>query len=197
MFLHPTQELIQTLSLWGYPVMLLLMVIEGPVVTIIAAFLSSLGYFNVFAVLGLSIAGDVIGDVILYNIGYFGGQRILPKVQRFLKIADSTAEKLKQKFYENSAKIIFYVKSTTGLGYITFITAGALKMKFSKFMTFSVLGGFVWSAFLVIVGFFFGYAADKINNYIKYASVIILAAAVIFFIALSLYKKRQAREILR
>lgn len=197
MFQPPSQELIHILSFWGYPTMLLLMTLEGPIVTIIAAFLASLGYFNVFVVFGLSVAGDVIGDVILYHIGYFGGQKILPKVEKFLKISQSTVEKLKQKFHENSGRIIFYVKSTTGLSYITFITAGTLKMRLSKFVAFSILGGLVWSSFLVMVGYFFGYAADQISQYIKYAGAIILTVAVIFFIVMSLYKKRQTKEILR
>jgi len=172
------------------------MIVEGPIVTIVAAFLASLGYFNVFIVFLLSVAGDVIGDIVLYHIGYFGGARILAKAEKFLKVSPATVEKLKQKFHENSGKIIFYVKSTAGLSYITFITAGTLRMRFSKFVKFSILGGLVWSSFLVIIGYFFGYAADKIGDYIKYAGYIIFTAAVVFFIGLSLYKKRQTKEIL-
>jgi membrane protein DedA with SNARE-associated domain len=196
MFHYPSQEIIYAISLWGYPIMLVLMILEGPIVTIIAAFMASLGYFNVFFVLGLSVAGDVIGDIILYYIGYFGGQKILPKVERFLKISQPTVERLKQKFQENSGRIIFYVKSTTGLSYITFITAGTLKIRISKFITFSILGGLVWSSFLVIMGYFFGYAADKISVYIKYAGAMTISAAVIFFIGLTLYKRKQTKEIL-
>lgn len=196
MFSHPPQELVRILSLWGYPAMLVFMILEGPIVTMIAAFLASLGYFNVFAVFGLSVAGDVIGDFILYGIGYFGGQKILPKVEKFLKISSSTVEKLKQKFHKNSGRIIFYVKSTTGLSYITFITAGTLKMHISKFVLFSILGGLVWSTFLVSIGYFFGYAAERISEYIKYAGIIIFSAVILFFAGLTLYKRRQAREIL-
>jgi len=193
---HTSQEFMQLLPYWGYPAMLLLMTLEGPIVTIIAAFLASLGYFNIFAVFGLSVLGDVLGDVILYFIGYFGGHKIIPKAQRFLKIKDSVIEKLKKKFHENSGRIIFYVKSTTGLSYITFITAGSIRMKLSKFVKFSILGGLVWSSFLVIIGYFFGYAAERISEYIKYAGIVILAGAIVFFIGLSIYKKRHTKEIL-
>ena len=197
MFQHPSQELIHILSLWGYPTMLLLMTLEGPIVPIVAAFLSSLGYFNIFVVFGLSAAGDVLGDIVLYSIGYFGGQKILPRVESFLKISQSTSQKLRKQFNENSGRIIFYVKSTTGLSYITFITAGTLKMRLSKFVKFSILGGLVWSSLLVIIGYFFGYAAEKISEYIKYAGYIIFAAAVILFFGISLYKKKQSKEILK
>lgn len=197
MLQHPPQNLIHILSFWGYPVMLFLMILEGPIATIVSAFLASMGYFNIFIVFGLSVAGDVMGDIILYYIGYFGGQKILPKVEKFLKINQSIVEKLKRKFHENSGRIIFYVKSTTGLSYITFITAGTLKVPISKFVKFSILGGLIWSSFLVIMGYFFGYAADKISEYIKYAGLIILIIAVFFFIGLSLYKKRQTKEIIK
>jgi membrane protein DedA with SNARE-associated domain len=192
-----SQEFLRLLPYWGYPLMLVLMILEGPIVTIVAAFLASVGYFSVFAVFGLSVAGDVMGDIILYCIGYFGGQKILPGVEKFLKINRSTIDKLKQKFHENSGRIIFYVKSTTGLSYVTFITAGTLKMRLSKFVLFSILGGLVWSSFLVIMGYFFGYAAEQISGYIKYASAIIIFIAVIFFAVLMWYKKRQAKEIIK
>ena len=196
MFQHPSQELIHILSFWGYPTMLFLMIVEGPIVTIAAAFLASMGYFSVFIVFGLSVLGDVLGDIILYFIGYFGGSRILLKAEKFLKIKESVMGKLREKFRTSGAKIIFYVKATTGLCYITFILAGTSRMKFSKFVKYSLLGGLVWSSFLVVAGYFFGYAADKIGDYIKYAGYIIFTAAVVFFIGLSLYKKRQTKEIL-
>ncbi len=79
MFQHPSQELVHLLTFWGYPIMLLLMTLEGPIVTMVAAFLSSMGYFNIFAVFGLSVLGDVLGDIVLYFIGYFGGHRALLK----------------------------------------------------------------------------------------------------------------------
>ncbi|PIU79558.1 MAG: hypothetical protein COS72_00115 [Candidatus Moranbacteria bacterium CG06_land_8_20_14_3_00_43_56] len=196
MFNHTSQEFIQLLPYWGYPLMLLLMTLEGPIITIISAFLASLGYFNIFIVFSLSVLGDVLGDIVLYFIGYFGGHKILLKAEKFLKIKESVIEKLREKFRQNGAKIIFYVKSTTGLCYITFILAGTTRMKLSKFVKYSILGGLFWSSFLVIVGYFFGYAAEQISEYIKYAGYIILTGAVMFFIGLTLYKKKQAKEIL-
>ena len=191
-----SQEFVSLLPYWGYPLMLILMILEGPIATIISSFLSSLGYFNVAAVFGLSVAGDVIGDIILYYIGYFGGRKILPRVQKFLKISDEVREKLESQFHRNSERIIFYVKSTTGLSYITFITAGTLRMSLAKFVKNSVLGGFVWSGFLVAIGYFFGYAADRISEYIQYAGFVIFILAISSIIAINLYKKKRARSII-
>lgn len=180
----------------GYPAMFLIMILEGPIITLIGAFLASLGIFNVFIVLSLSILGDIVGDIILYAIGYYGGANILPKAERFLKIQPATIGKLKNYFIKHGRKTIFYVKSTTGLCWITFITAGTIKMNFRDFAMASFWGGIVWSSFLVISGYFFGYAFEKINNYIKSAGLIVFISVVMFYFIILLYKKYQAKKIL-
>jgi membrane protein DedA with SNARE-associated domain len=191
-----SQDFIHLLPYWGYPLMFALMFFEGPFATMIAAFLASQGYFNVGIVFVLSVIGDVLGDIGLYHIGYFGGPKIIEKAQKFLKIPDATVEKLKNKFHQNSGKLIFYVKSTTGLSYITFTLAGALRMKLLKFVKYSILGGLVWSGLLIFLGFFFGYAALQISQYIKYAGAAIFIAAIVAVIVINLIKKRESAEIL-
>ncbi len=198
MLIDPSSpELIHFLRYWGYPAMFLLMFLEGPFATMIAAFLASQGFFNIGLVFALSVVADVLGDIGLYHIGYYGGPKIIPKAQKVLKIKDTTIEALKNKFHQNSERLIFYVKSTTGLSYITFTLAGALRMKLSKFVKNSILGGLVWSSILVILGYFFGYATMQISQYIKYAGVIIFIGVAVFFIGLTLYKRKQAKEILK
>jgi membrane protein DedA with SNARE-associated domain len=196
MFNLSSQNFLYNLPHWGYPLMFVLMFFEGPFATMIAAFLASQGYFNVGIVFVLSVFGDVLGDIGLYHIGYFGGPHIIEKTKKFLKIKDATVEKLKDKFHQNSGKLIFYVKSTTGLSYITFTLAGALRMKLLKFVKYSIFGGLVWSALLVFLGYFFGYAAAQISQYIKYAGVVIFICAIIAVIVISLIKKRESAEIL-
>jgi membrane protein DedA with SNARE-associated domain len=105
-------------------------------------------------------------------------------------------DKLRRLFTLHGKKTIFYVKSTTGLCWITFILAGTLKMDFKTFLRASFWGGMVWSGFLVISGFFFGYAFEKINDYLKYAGIIISLLAISFVFFMTLYKKGQSRKIL-
>ncbi len=190
------QDFLHLLPYWGYPLMFVLMLFEGPFATMIAAFLASQGYFNVGIVFILSVLGDVLGDIGLYHIGYFGGPHIIEKAQKILRISDATVEKLKRKFHQNSGRLIFYVKSTTGLSYITFTLAGALRMKLLKFIKYSVLGGLVWSSLLVVLGYFFGYAAEQISQYIKYAGIAIFVCALIALVVISIIKKRESAEIL-
>lgn len=190
-------DILNQIKIIGYPLMLLIMTVEGPIATILAAFAASLGFFNVYIVLALSMLGDIFGDIILYGLGYFGGAKTLEKAEKILKIKPALVLKIENLFNNHGKKTIFAVKSTTGLCWITFIAAGAVKMQFKEFLLGSFLGGIVWSSFLVIMGYFFGYAFERINEYIKYAGLIIFVVVVIFYVIVTIYKKRQSKIILR
>jgi membrane protein DedA with SNARE-associated domain len=181
----------------GYPLMLLVMILEGPVATLLAAFAASLGFFNIYLVFILSMLGDITGDIILYIIGYTGGARALAKAENILKIKPALVIKMEKLFQNHGKKTIFAVKSTTGLCWITFIAAGAMRMNFHKFLWGSFWGGIIWSTFLIIAGYFFGYAFETINEYIKYAGFIILIAVIVFYASITYYKKCRSRDILQ
>jgi len=191
-------EILNYIKTIGYPTMLFLMIVEGPIATILGAFAASLKFFNAFIVLFLSILGDVLGDMLLYSLGFYGGLKMLNRAQGFLKIKSATLEKIQGLFSRHGKKIIFAIKSTTGLCWITFIAAGAFKMKFKDFLLSSLLGGVVWSGFLVIIGYFFGFAFKKIYDwlaYAQYAAMIVFVAFVIFYSLVTWYKKRQSKNI--
>jgi len=189
-------QVLYYIKTFGYPSLFLIMIIEGPIITIIGAFLASLGFFNIWIIFSLSLLGDIVGDAILYALGYFGGSKILSRAEKLLKINFTTMDKLRRLFTLHGKKTIFYVKSTTGLCWITFILAGTLKMDFKTFLRASFLGGIIWSGFLVVSGFFFGYAFEKINTYLKYAGIIIPILAIVFIFSITLYKKSRSRKIL-
>lgn len=180
----------------GYPLMFLIMILEGPLMTILAAFAASLGIFNVYVVLFLSMTGDIVGDVILYALGYHGGAQMLKKAEKILKVKAEIVQHLERLFLKHGKKTIFAVKSTTGLCWITFIAAGTVRMKFRDFLYASFLGGIVWSGFLVASGYFFGYAFRQISQSIKYAGILIFVAVVAFYAIITIYKKYKAQVIL-
>ncbi|MFO7807169.1 MAG: DedA family protein [Candidatus Moraniibacteriota bacterium] len=188
------QQLLDIISFWGYPLMFLLMIAEGPIITLAGAFLASIGVFNVFIVLFLSILADTIGDILFYLIGYFGGNSAILKAKRIFKIKKSTLKKLQSNFIKNGAKIILPVKTTTGLCSITFILAGAAKMNFKLFLFYSTLGGIIWSSLIVILGYFFGYAAKEIDKYIQYAGWAVFLLAVLLVTAILFINKNSVKK---
>jgi membrane-associated protein len=190
------QFIFDFLKHYGYFAMLPLMIIEGPVVTIIAAMLASLGAFSWPMVLLFSILGDMIGDVLLYGAGYKWGMGFVHGFGRYLGITESLVLKMEKYFAKHGGKTILAVKSTTGLCWATFTAAGIAKMDFKKFVQNSFLGGVVWSGFLVSMGYFYGYLWKEMKQYISWVGWIIFAVAAVSFIAITFYKKNQSKKFL-
>lgn len=190
------QNIFEFLQHYGYWMMLPAMIIEGPVATIAAAMLASLGAFNIFVVLIFSILGDVIGDVILYGLGYKFGMGFARNFGKYIGITEKLVLRMEKYFTRHGGKTIFAVKSTTGLCWATFTAAGIVKMDLKKFIKYSILGGIVWSSFLVAMGYFYGYLWREIKLYIEWAGWIIASAAVVTFIIIILYKKYQSKKLL-
>jgi membrane protein DedA with SNARE-associated domain len=190
------QQIFDFLSQHGYWIMLPLMTIEGPIVTIIAATLAALGAFNVFIVLFLSIIGDMLGDVILYGLGYKYGMGFVRRVGKYIGITENLVTRMEKYFTRHGGKTIFAVKSTTGLCWATFTAAGIVRMPFKKFVTYSFLGGIIWSSFLVIMGYFYVYLWREISQNIKWIGWVVTIVAIITYAIITLYKNWKAKKLL-
>ena len=187
----------QFLHHYGYWLMLPLMIIEGPIATLAAAMLASLGAFNVFVVLAFSIAGDLIGDMLFYWLGFRFGMGFVRRFGKYLGMTESLVLRMEKYFTKHGGKTIFAVKSTTGLCWATFVAAGIVKMDFKKFMQYSFFGGIVWSGFLVAMGYFYGYLWRSIKQYISWVGWIIFLVAALSFIGIVIYKKKKSEKFLR
>ena len=193
---HTGQVIFHFLKSYGYWVMLPLMIIEGPVVTIISAMLASLGAFNVYIVLILSILGDLFADVLFFAAGYKWGMGFVNGFGKYIGISDRLVERMEKYFKKHGGKTIVAVKSTTGLCWATFVAAGVVKMNFKKFLKYSFFGGVIWSGFLVAMGYFYGYLWKQIKQYISWIGWAMFALAMVSFAGITLYKKYQARKLL-
>ncbi|EKE21635.1 MAG: hypothetical protein ACD_7C00165G0004 [uncultured bacterium] len=190
------QEILNFLSDWGYWIILPLMIIEGPIVTILSSMLASFGVLNVWVVLIFSMLGDIIGDVILYWLGKVWGMRFVDNVGKYVGITRKLVLKMENYFISHGGKTIFAVKSTTGLCWAMFVAAGIVKMDFRKFVGYSIFGGVVWSGFLVAMGYFYGYMWQQIKQYIEWAGLLAIGLAIITFVIITFYKKYKSRQLL-
>lgn len=189
------QQIFQFLSEYGYWIVFPLMFLEGPVTTIIAAMLASLGVFNIWVVLVMSIFGDVLGDIGLYGIGKKWGFGFVNKFGKYIGVTTKRILKMEKYFTKHGGKTVFLAKSTTGLCFVTFIAAGIAKMNFGRFIKYSILGGLVWSSFLVAMGYLYGYLWRGIKQYIEWAGWLAMGLALLTFILVNIIKSKKTKKV--
>ncbi len=163
-------QILGTLATYRYVAIVPLAAVEGPIVTIVAGFLVSLGQLNFILAYFLIILGDTIGDCVYYSLGRFG-RGVSP---RFLALLGITEPRLKlaQHYFEHHPKKTFAVgKISHGVGVVPLFAAGLIKFPFGRFLFYNVLLTIVKSLLLLVIGYYFGRAAVNIKTYLDYSAV--------------------------
>ena len=191
------EMIIQFLFDYGYVIMIPLMMAIGPIVTLVAAFMSSWGVFNVSVIFFASLVAGMIGDIALYGIGRRWGMQFVSRFGKYFGITERAVFRMENAFLCHGGKIIIGVKSTTGLCWVTFIAAGIVKMSFLRFLFYTLIGGIVWSGGLTIAGYFFGYMYNQIAKYISWAGWIVLFLVLLSALLWFFSERKRKQKILK
>ena len=163
------------------------MLIEGPIVTVAAAFAAALGYFDVFIVFILSFLGDMVADVIYYFIGYFSRLAVIEKFGKFFGLTEKRMHRIESLLNGHSVKTFIALKLTPVLPTPGLMLVGATKMPIKRFVKICSLIIFPRTIFLVIMGYYFGAAYEMLANQFEknYFILIALSQSLLLFIICS------------
>ena len=177
----------------GYFLLFLLFIVEGPLFTYAAAFAASLGLFNVYLVLLVSILGNVIGDLLYYSIGRLGKKMHFENYFT-KKIQKSKVKKIISYLKKNPGKTLAVIKLTPPLPLPGLILAGSVDTPLPTFLFYSFLITILSSTLIVILGYYSGTAFEKIATYLNYGEILI-GVAFIFVILFYLLMKFLFRSV--
>ncbi|MCZ4061420.1 VTT domain-containing protein [Pantoea sp. LMR881] len=118
-----------------------LAVIEGPVVTVIAAYMARLDYFSLSAVCVMVILADLVGDIGFYALGRWvvksGGTP--PRWLARLGLNPARLQRIVDVFDSRGGRILTFGKLTHSAGAAILVAAGIARMQFSTFMFYNTL----------------------------------------------------------
>lgn len=187
-------EVNQWLLHYKYFALFPLAVLEGPIVTVIAGFLTSLGVFNLIIVYLVIVAGDLAGDVIHYYAGRWGGIRFIERWGKYIGIGKDRVLSLQEQFARRGDKLLFIGKMSHGIGGAFLIAAGLIKMPLDKFLMSNFLATLIKSLLLLMLGYYFGWAIAAINVYFQKIAVASIAIAVFLFLIYFFYFRKKTND---
>jgi|SRR3989339_658964 len=176
--------IIQNFGIFTYIILFLIIFLEtGLVVTpllpgdsllFVAGAFAAKGDLNIFILSIILILAAILGDSLNYFIGNRFSNLLIKK-----KLVNKEYLQRTQEFYKiHGGKAIFLARFVPIIRTFAPFVAGIGQMRYSKFIGFNILGGFVWVLLFLLTGFFFGNIPVIQEN----LTLVILAIVIISFI---------------
>lgn len=151
-------QLFEGLIAWGYLGIILYMILTGlglpmpeEVAIIAGGALAASGKLHPGLTLGSLLIGAILGDIVMYYVGYHFGRRVLQKNRLWSGyLTPQREQRVEALLSRHGAKVLFFARFLVGLRGPIYITAGILKMPFRKFLLADIVCA------TVVVTLFFG-----------------------------------------
>lgn len=170
------------LSQGGYPGIFLLSVadritfqfIPGELIFSLLGFLISQARFNFSLALLLTVAGNFLGDALIYFVSMKGGRGLINRFGKYFLISPHDLEHVERLFEKYGGKFIFWSRFVPVIVTLISIPAGLAKMNFKKFSTYTILGSLPRNFILIFLGFKLGESWPAISNFLQKGQYVIL-----------------------
>lgn len=168
-------------------------VIEGPIVTVIAAWLASQNILDLWSVIVIVMLANVVGDLGRYAIGRWGINRMPESWLDRMGLNRLRLRVIARHFRRHGVRTLLMGKATQVVIGPVLVAAGVARMPVWKFVWVTFIGTVPTSLIYVAVGYIFGSAYQQIDNWIGRAT---LVGIVVVGLAALVYwqRKRAARS---
>ena len=178
-----TSYIISGISGFGYVGVGAMMAIESACIPLpsevimpFAGFLVAQGKFSLLGVTLAGAIGCVIGSVIAYAVGAWGGRGFIEKYGKYILISHHDLAIADNFFNKYGSSAIFFSRLMPVVRTFISLPAGIAKMNFNKFVIYSFLGSVPWSFGLAYLGKKLGDHWDILGGYFhKFDFVIVIA----------------------
>lgn len=188
----------------GYLGVFLLMVSESMVlptpseaVMPFAGFLVAEGTLSAAAVVAFATLGSIVGSLISYAIGLYGGRPFVERFGKYLLLDRRDLEMTDRFFHRRGALTILIARFIPVVRHLISIPAGMGRMGIVPFVGFTIVGAGIWNAFLTLCGYLLQRNWATVMRYshiIDYVVLALLAALVVLYVARHLRRRASSSK---
>ena len=103
--------------------------------------------------------GAALGSTVIYLIALKLGRTVLLKYLKYVKVSEKKLSRVESWFQKYGDKAVLFGRMVPVFREMISVPAGLLKMKFPKFLAYTILGSCGWSITLIFIGYYFGIAS--------------------------------------
>lgn len=144
-----------------------------------AGFLLAQGKMSWLLVAISSTLGSIIGSLLSYYLGLYGGRPLIIKYGKFLLLNEHHLVKTENFFNKFGDKAIFISRFIPVVRHLISIPAGTGKMRLGKFIIYTTLGAGTWNMILAYAGYYFGANWTLVSKYSEILDIILIVSVLI------------------
>ena len=191
--------LLQLMESYGYGAMFIAMLLENANIPIpsevvlgFAGFLISQHIFDFWMTFAIACAAGVIGSIISYWLGSYGGRPLLLKYGKYIFFNEHKFTMAENMFNKYGGAAVLICRCLPGVRTFISFPAGVARYPFWKFVIFTIIGTIPWPFLLVWAGSILG---SHWRDLIQYNHVFLIAVVVIcVIIAAFVFWKRHQQK---
>jgi membrane protein DedA with SNARE-associated domain len=197
--------IIHFISTLGYFGVFILMTLESACIPIpsevtmpFAGSLVVTGTFNFWLVVFVGTLGNLVGSLLAYWIGWWGQEavvrKIIVKYGKYVLVSEHEYDRSERWFRNHGELIVLLSRVLPVLRTFISLPAGVAKMKFKKFVIYTVVGCLIWSYILTQIGVVLGNNWKSLEGYFRKFDVVIVVACVLLVIWYVWHKLKHVRR---
>jgi len=163
--------IVATISLLGYSGIVLLMAIESACIPLpseiimpFSGYLVSTGQMNLWAVGVAGAVGCVLGSLVAYWVGMYGGRPLIEKYGRYVLVSRHDLDMADRWFSTHGEIIVFVSRLLPAIRTFIAFPAGVARMNLRRFVIYTFAGSLPWCLALAYVGQKLGEQWNKDNT---------------------------------
>ncbi|OGS17299.1 MAG: alkaline phosphatase [Elusimicrobia bacterium RIFOXYA2_FULL_50_26] len=167
-----SQFVISTINSMGYAGIALLMAIESACIPLpsevilpFSGYLVAQGVFNIHLVALAGAIGCVLGSIVAYYAGAWGGRAWIMKYGKYVLISRHDMDMADRWFERHGEITVFVARLLPVIRTFIALPAGIAKMRMSTFIIYTFVGSYIWSWALAWVGYRMGQNWASIRVY--------------------------------
>lgn len=196
-------DLVNRVGHWGYLVIFvgamlesaafLGVIVPGESLVLVAGFLAAQGALDLGDLILVVAVGAACGDSIGYELGRRLGRQWLLRYGRRVGISRARLDRVDAFFDRHGGKSVFLGRFVGFARAVVPFLAGSSRMPYRLFLPYNVLGALLWSAVVVLLGYFLGASWQVAERWIGRASAI-LGGMALFVLVLAWLWRSAARN---
>ena len=151
--------IVATISAMGYSGVVLLMAIESACIPLpseiimpFSGYLVSRGELNLWGVGIAGAVGCVLGSLVAYWVGMYGGRPLIEKYGRYILLSRHDLDLADRWFGKYGEAIVFVSRLLPAIRTFIAFPAGVARMNLTKFVIYTFAGSLPWCLALAYVG---------------------------------------------